>query len=99
MAAGKGTRMRSQKPKVLQSLAGRALLSHVLDTALGLGARDVVVITGHQKERVQAFVSERAGVTCVVQEPQLGTGHAVMQALPTLKDDGVDTLVSYIICN
>jgi len=94
MAAGKGTRMRSQKPKVLQSLAGRALLSHVLDTALGLGARDVVVITGHQKERVQAFVSERAGVTCVVQEPQLGTGHAVMQALPTLKDDGVTLVLS-----
>jgi len=94
MAAGKGTRMRSQKPKVLQALAGRALLGHVLDTALGLGARDVVVITGHQKEAVQAFATRHERVACVVQEPQLGTGHAVMQALPALQDDGVTLVLS-----
>ena len=86
MAAGKGTRMRSQRPKVLHLLAERALLDHVLDTAQGLGARHVVVVTGHESAQVQTAVqaTERAQapVRCVAQSPQLGTGHAVLQAMP-----------------
>ena len=95
MAAGKGTRMKSSTPKVLQRLAGRALLGHVLTTAAQLQARTAVVITGHGAPEVEAY-SARAASICgqfdlkfARQEPQLGTGHAVQQALPVLADDGV----------
>ena len=98
MAAGKGTRMRSQRPKVLHLLAERALLDHVLDTAQGLGARHVVVVTGHERAQVQTAVqaTERAQapVRCVAQSPQLGTGHAVLQAMPALTDDGMTLVLS-----
>ena len=98
MAAGKGTRMRSQRPKVLHLLAERALLDHVLDTAQGLGARHVVVVTGHERAQVQTAVQEteraQAPVRCVAQSPQLGTGHAVLQAMPALTDDGMTLVLS-----
>ena len=96
MAAGKGTRMKSRLPKVLHRLAGRALLQHVVDTAAGLNARRVVVITGHGAAEVEAGVS-RAGdgaLQFVRQEPQLGTGHAVQQAVPALPDDGIVVVLS-----
>ncbi|WP_332776360.1 bifunctional UDP-N-acetylglucosamine diphosphorylase/glucosamine-1-phosphate N-acetyltransferase GlmU [Polaromonas sp.] len=93
MAAGKGTRMKSSMPKVLHRLAGRALVQHVIDTAAGLQARHVVVITGHGAAEVEAGLkaSNAASVnlTFVRQEPQLGTGHAVQQAVPVLPDDGI----------
>ncbi|AOW14716.1 bifunctional N-acetylglucosamine-1-phosphate uridyltransferase/glucosamine-1-phosphate acetyltransferase [Hydrogenophaga crassostreae] len=91
MAAGKGTRMKSGKPKVLHRLGGRALAQHVIDTAAGVSARSVVVITGHGAEAVEAGLAAHAGTELkyVRQEPQLGTGHAVQQALPALADDGV----------
>jgi bifunctional UDP-N-acetylglucosamine pyrophosphorylase/glucosamine-1-phosphate N-acetyltransferase len=93
MAAGQGTRMKSQRPKVLHRLAGQPLLAHVLDSAATLGARSAVVITGHGAAEVEAFCADRAGkVQTVRQQPQLGTGHAVQQAAPVLPDDGV-TLV------
>ncbi|MBI2769505.1 MAG: bifunctional UDP-N-acetylglucosamine diphosphorylase/glucosamine-1-phosphate N-acetyltransferase GlmU [Burkholderiales bacterium] len=91
MAAGKGTRMKSRLPKVLHRLAGRALVQHVIDTVTQLEARRVVVVTGHGAGDVEAALAE-AGVesaTFVRQEPQLGTGHAVQQAVPVLGDDGV----------
>src|SRR6185295_7567185 len=91
MAAGKGTRMRSERPKVLHRLAGTPLLQHVLDTAASLGARRIVVITGHGADAVEA-AARGANIACVRQEPQLGTGHAVQQAAPLLDDGGV-TLV------
>ena len=91
MAAGKGTRMKSAKPKVLHRLGGRALAQHVIDTAAGISARSVVVITGHGAEAVEAGLCAPDGVALkyVRQEPQLGTGHAVQQAVPVLGDDGV----------
>ncbi len=97
MAAGKGTRMKSQRPKVLHRLGGRALAQHVIDCAARLSARSVVVITGHGAEQVEAgLVTPAAPVDSpaprldfVRQEPQLGTGHAVQQAVPVLADDGV----------
>jgi len=98
MAAGKGTRMKSRLPKVLHSLAGRALLRHVMDTVRGLAARHVVVITGNGAAEVEAAVTGWAGEAggepprFARQEPQLGTGHAVQQAAPLLPDDGI-TLV------
>ena len=100
MAAGRGTRMKSRLPKVLHQLAGRALLQHVLDTAAALQARQVVVVTGHGAMEVEAHIahstrlSGQLAAQCVRQEPQLGTGHAVMQAAPLLADDGVVVVLS-----
>jgi bifunctional UDP-N-acetylglucosamine pyrophosphorylase / glucosamine-1-phosphate N-acetyltransferase len=96
MAAGKGTRMKSAKPKVLHRLGGRALAQHVIDTAAGVSARSVVVITGHGAEQVEAGLYAPDGVALkyVRQEPQLGTGHAVQQAVPVLADDGVTLVLS-----
>lgn len=96
MAAGKGTRMKSKLPKVLHRLAGRALLQHVVDTATGLQARRVVVITGHGAAEVEAGVvrADGAALQFVRQEPQLGTGHAVQQAVPALPDDGIVVVLS-----
>jgi len=98
MAAGKGTRMKSGLPKVLHSLGGRALLQHVLDTAASLQARKAVVITGHGAEQVEAAClsdgPEALALEFARQEPQLGTGHAVQQALPHLADDGVVVVLS-----
>jgi len=94
LAAGKGTRMRSPLAKVLHLLAGRPLLAHVLDVATSLAPQQLVVVVGHQAEAVRQ-VCEPYGVTCVVQEPQLGTGHAVAQAEPTLGDFLGDLLVLY----
>ena len=93
MAAGKGTRMRSKLPKVLHRLAGRSLLQHVLQTAAALGARRIVVITGHGAEAVEASIADPA-VVFVRQEPQLGTGHAVQQAVPSLGDDGTTLILN-----
>jgi bifunctional UDP-N-acetylglucosamine pyrophosphorylase/glucosamine-1-phosphate N-acetyltransferase len=91
MAAGKGTRMKSSRPKVLHRLAGRGLLDHVLDAAAALGEVHTVVITGHEAEAVEACVGARG--RCVRQEPQLGTGHAVQQAVPALDPAAPVTLV------
>lgn len=100
MAAGKGTRMKSKLPKVLHLLAGRALLQHVVDTAAELSARRVVVITGHGATEVEASLAGSTRATAgfdinfVRQEPQLGTGHAVQQAVPALPDDGMVVVLS-----
>jgi bifunctional UDP-N-acetylglucosamine pyrophosphorylase / glucosamine-1-phosphate N-acetyltransferase len=100
MAAGKGTRMKSKLPKVLHRIAGRALLKHVIDTAAQLAARKVVVITGHGAIEVEAACASYTGsaadfsLECVRQEPQLGTGHAVQQAVPALADDAVVVVLS-----
>ncbi|MDO9149271.1 MAG: bifunctional UDP-N-acetylglucosamine diphosphorylase/glucosamine-1-phosphate N-acetyltransferase GlmU [Hydrogenophaga sp.] len=97
MAAGKGTRMKSLRPKVLHRLGGRALAQHVIDCAARLSARSVVVITGHGAEQVEAGLKAPAGGTAlkyVRQEPQLGTGHAVQQAAPALPDGGVTLVLS-----
>jgi bifunctional UDP-N-acetylglucosamine pyrophosphorylase/glucosamine-1-phosphate N-acetyltransferase len=92
LAAGKGTRMRSDLPKVLHTLAGRPLLAHVLDTVHALGARAVHVVYGHGGERVpQAFPD--AGAQWVLQDQQLGTGHAVSMAMPGVPDDATVLVV------
>jgi bifunctional UDP-N-acetylglucosamine pyrophosphorylase / glucosamine-1-phosphate N-acetyltransferase len=100
MAAGKGTRMKSKLPKVLHLLAGRALVQHVVDTAAELQARQVTVITGHGAPEVEAALSTATRATgqfsinFVRQEPQLGTGHAIQQAVPVLRDDGLVVVLS-----
>ena len=100
MAAGKGTRMKSRLPKVLQRLAGRPLLHHVLDQAAHLQARSATVITGHGATEVEAATEGKSKTSgtfdlkFVRQEPQLGTGHAVQQAVPHLQDDGTVVVLS-----
>ena len=93
LAAGKGTRMRSDLPKVLHKLAGKPLLGHVVDTAQTLGAVRTCVVYGFGGDAVpQAMADDK--LTFVLQAEQHGTGHAVQQALPHLADGGV-TLVLY----
>lgn len=94
MAAGKGTRMKSSLPKVLHRVAGKAMVRHVLDTVESLSPRRVVLITGHGAEAVEAHLAghplrQGGQLQFVRQMPQLGTGHAVQQAVPCLPDDGV----------
>lgn len=93
MAAGKGTRMKSDRPKVLHPLAGRSLLAHVLHAACGVNADRIVVVTGHGAEQVEAAVSA-PNLQFVRQMPQLGTGHAVQQAAPLLHDDGLTLILN-----
>jgi len=93
LAAGPGKRMHSSTPKVLHRLAGRALLAHVFDTAKQLSPKVICVVYGHGGELVREAVEE-SGAIWVMQEPQLGTGHAVMQAAPHL-DERWPTLVLY----
>jgi bifunctional UDP-N-acetylglucosamine pyrophosphorylase/glucosamine-1-phosphate N-acetyltransferase len=93
LAAGKGTRMYSEKPKVLHALAGKPLVQHVLDCAISLQPQQVCVVYGHGGEAVPQAMSQYAA-RFVIQEPQLGTGHAVQQAMPHLGDEGT-TLVLY----
>ena len=93
LAAGKGTRMYSDKPKVLHALAGKPLVQHVLDSAAALQPQQVCVVYGHGGEAVPKAMQQYTA-RFVIQEPQLGTGHAVQQAMPHLSDEGV-TLVLY----
>lgn len=93
LAAGKGTRMYSAKPKVLHTLAGKPLLQHVLDCATALQPQNVCVVYGHGGESVPQAMQAYAA-QFVLQEPQLGTGHAVQQAMSYLADDS-QTLVLY----
>lgn len=93
LAAGMGKRMQSALPKVLHPLAGKALLSHVIDTARQLSPTKLCVIYGHGGEQVPQLLQAK-DLTFAKQEPQLGTGHAVMQAVPQL-DDNTPTLILY----
>jgi len=93
LAAGMGKRMHSELPKVLHPLAGKPLLAHVVDCARSLGPDRIVVVYGHGSEAVRRAI-EGEDLRWALQEPQLGTGHAVMQALPHL-DLAAPTLVLY----
>ena len=97
MAAGKGTRMKSSIPKVLHRLGGQALVRRVIQTAEQIGARSAVVVTGHGAEAVEAALgagSAALPLRFVRQMPQLGTGHAVQQAVPARPDDGTVLVLS-----
>jgi bifunctional UDP-N-acetylglucosamine pyrophosphorylase/glucosamine-1-phosphate N-acetyltransferase len=86
LAAGQGTRMNSDLPKVLHQVADRPLLAHVLDTALALKPKDIHVVYGHGGDKVREQLGHYA-VDWVCQDQQLGTGHAVEQAMPNIADD------------
>jgi bifunctional UDP-N-acetylglucosamine pyrophosphorylase/glucosamine-1-phosphate N-acetyltransferase len=93
LAAGQGKRMRSDLPKVLHPIGGRPLLAHVLDAARALDPRKTVVVHGHGAEKVRAAFAQ-APVEWVLQSEQLGTGHAVQQAMTHTKHDG-EILILY----
>ncbi|HXJ50333.1 MAG TPA: bifunctional UDP-N-acetylglucosamine diphosphorylase/glucosamine-1-phosphate N-acetyltransferase GlmU [Burkholderiales bacterium] len=93
LAAGQGKRMRSSLPKILHPLAGRPLLSHVLDTARALAPRRIIVVHGNGAEQVRTAFAD-AQVEWALQAEQLGTGHAVQQALPSISPDA-DVLILY----
>jgi bifunctional UDP-N-acetylglucosamine pyrophosphorylase/glucosamine-1-phosphate N-acetyltransferase len=87
LAAGQGKRMNSALPKVLQPLAGRPLLAHVVATARAIRPAAIHVVYGHGGEEVRAAFAEDADLEWALQAEQLGTGHAVMQAMPAIPDD------------
>ncbi|WP_157218744.1 bifunctional UDP-N-acetylglucosamine diphosphorylase/glucosamine-1-phosphate N-acetyltransferase GlmU [Flavisphingomonas formosensis] len=93
LAAGKGTRMKSDLHKVLHPIAGRPMLGHLLASVDGIGAAAKVVVVGSGREQVERFVG--GGAQIVVQEPQLGTGHAVQQAQASLAGFDGDVLILY----
>jgi bifunctional UDP-N-acetylglucosamine pyrophosphorylase/glucosamine-1-phosphate N-acetyltransferase len=85
LAAGKGTRMKSSLPKVLHRVGGLPMVEHVLRAADALRPRSVVVVVGHQGEQLRAALAPHSGLTFVVQEPQLGTAHALLAAETALR--------------
>ncbi len=95
MAAGKGTRMKSDRSKVMHEVAGRPMIEWVAKAALDAGCDNLVVIVGHQREVVQEHLTRQFGdrVAFAVQDPQLGTGHAVFCAVPALRDGASRTLI------
>ncbi len=93
LAAGQGTRMKSDLPKVLHPLCGKPMLWHVLEALKSATTEKPVVVVGHSAEAVQKYLGDSAD--CVLQEPQLGTGHAAMQAEPLLKDKTDLVIVTY----
>src|SRR3990170_270968 len=80
LAAGKGTRMKSGLPKALHRAAGLSLIEHVLRAADTVAPKRTVLVLGHQAEEVRHALSGRQGLRFALQEPQLGTGHALLQA-------------------
>ncbi len=87
LAAGQGSRMKSRLPKVLHKIAGKAMLQHVIDSALAIGAEKLHVVVGHGSEQVKQTIQNQ--VNWVEQTEQLGTGHAVKQALPFLSQENI----------
>ena len=85
LAAGKGTRMKSARPKVLHRVAGLPMIEHVLAAATALQPRSTTLVVGHQADSVRAALLGHAAVTFVVQEPQLGTGHALLTTEPVFR--------------
>ena len=93
LAAGLGTRMKSDLAKVLHPILGRPMISYVLETAYAVAADNVVVVVGHQADKVKRICSQTPGVGFALQEEQLGTGHAVQCAMPEIAEDIEDVLI------
>ena len=95
LAAGKGTRMKSETPKVLHSIFDKPLLGYVIEAVNNTGLCDEnFVIVGHQAEKVEEYVKANyINTKTILQSPQLGTGHAVSMALPLLKDFQGEVLI------
>jgi len=86
LAAGKGTRMKSEKAKVLHHICRSPMIMYVVETAVQISGNNVVVVVGNQGKKVQEVVSQSADVIFAFQKEQKGTGHAVLTALPLLPE-------------
>ena len=95
LAAGKGTRMKSDRAKVLHAIAGRPMIEHVLRTVDTLEADQTVLVVGHGEDQVRAALKDRPGIEFVLQSPQLGTGHALLQTEPVLAGKSGTVLLLY----
>jgi bifunctional UDP-N-acetylglucosamine pyrophosphorylase/glucosamine-1-phosphate N-acetyltransferase len=96
LAAGRGERMKSPLPKVLHPVGGRSMIDHAIDAALALGCERVVVVVGAHSPEVRAHVAARIGEASIaVQDPPLGTGHAVLAAASALADFAGDVVITY----
>ena len=97
LAAGQGKRMQSNLPKVLHPIAGRPMLTHVLDSARALGAQCIAVVVGHGAEQVKQAYAVQPDLQFALQQPQLGTGHAVLQAVPLFQESDTNdvTIILY----
>ncbi len=93
LAAGEGTRMKSHLPKVLHKVCCKEMINHVVDTVKAAGAGQIIVVVGHKGEMVKEVLDKEVEVA--YQNKQLGTGHAVMQALPLVREDTEDVIVLY----
>lgn len=93
LAAGKGTRMKSSLVKVLHPVAGKPMVSWVIDMVRAAGVHDAIVVAGHQSERVQESLRDDHNLQVVLQEEQLGTGHAVRIAIPYIPDGSEQVLI------
>ena len=95
LAAGKGTRMKSARPKVLHNVAGTPMIDHVMSAAQSLQPRSITLVVGHMKELLRQGLAKYPGLSYVTQEPQLGTGHALLQTAGVLeREKGVVLLLS-----
>ena len=92
LAAGKGTRMHSDKPKVLQPLSNKSILQHVLDTSNLLQTNNIIIVTGYKSDLIKTSISD-SKISWRLQDKQLGTGHAVKQSIPDLSNE--KTLILY----
>jgi bifunctional UDP-N-acetylglucosamine pyrophosphorylase/glucosamine-1-phosphate N-acetyltransferase len=92
LAAGQGTRMKSSHPKVLHQILGRPMIAYLLDTLINLGISDILLVVGYQAEKVQEALQDYP-VRFVVQEPQLGTGHAVQMAMAAVPPETQEVMV------
>ena len=94
LAAGKGTRMNSDLPKVMHKMGGKPMVEYVIQTAGRLKAKRIILVVGHKWEQTKDLI-DRYKVEFVIQEEQLGTGHAVMQTQKLLSDFNGDVLILY----
>jgi UDP-N-acetylglucosamine diphosphorylase/glucosamine-1-phosphate N-acetyltransferase len=95
LAAGKGTRMKSNKAKVLHSLLDRPMILYVLEMAIAAVGSNIVLVTGHQGDEVRRIVGQQFSIAFANQPQQLGTGHAVNCAMPQLTDDVKHVVILY----
>lgn len=93
LAAGKGTRMKTNKAKVVHKIYGKEMIKRVVETARNAGINDIITVVGHKKEEVESVLGN--SVTYAYQEELLGTGHTAMQAIPYLKDKKGKALILY----
>ncbi len=93
LAAGKGTRMKSEKAKVLHMLSGRPMIMYVVDTAVKVTGKDIIIVIGNQADKVKEVVSASADVKFALQKEQRGTGHAVQCGLPELSHDSRNVVI------